>query len=191
MREDYCTLWVARDGRLAVGIRPADGTHKDDARYPYRVTVYRGLTAWTHADDCSAQWYPRDRKATSSTNASERLDRLVVELGAPVLGQSYTLMFARQNTNADNYGGLNWVPVHARTPVTKVEVFPELGASYMEAVLGYHDDIVQDQYQGSRWTQPYEIFRVATAAERALLHAALEDAAAKTRPPSTEEGGET
>jgi hypothetical protein len=191
MREDYCTLWVARDGRLAVGIRPADGTHKDDARFPYRVTVYRGLTARTHADDRSAEWYPRDRKASSSTNAHHRLDRLVVELGSPISGQTYTLMFARRNTNADNYGGLNWVPVHARTPVTKVELFPELGASYMEAVVGYYDDTVQDQYLGSEWTQPYGNFRVATAEERAQHRAALEAEAATPRPPSSQEKGES
>jgi len=152
------------DGRLTLRIAPATGT-ADPAKYPYRVDIY-GADSQIEIN-LPASWHPRVVGAECESSGLRRLDTLLVELGDRGTGQIYMLHFGQHNSDPDAFGGFKWAPVSADVPVTKVQCVPALGASYMESLLSFYDDEIQEEYEDSRWTRPYANFRPATADEDA------------------------
>lgn len=140
-------LWLSEDGTRAMRI-----TATADA---VEVSVWRrGDPAALHLDRRPAEWRPPKPEAASSRYARERLGYLQVEVDEPGLGSTYDLMVATHNADPSTFGGFKWRPIAADTSRDEVRIFPEGGASYYEAVLGYHDDFVEAIRDADAWMQP-------------------------------------
>lgn len=140
-------LWLSEDGTRAMRI-----TATADA---VEVSVWPcGDPAALHLDRRPAQWRPPKPDATSSRHARDRLGYLQVEVGEPGLGSTYDLMVATHNDDPSAFGGFHWRPIAADTTRDAVRLFPEGGASYYEAVLGYYDDVVEAIRDADAWMQP-------------------------------------
>lgn len=139
--------WASEDGALSMHILVGpDGV---------RVTVSRrGEPAVVHLDRRPATWHPPRPEAATSANARHRLGYLQVEVGQPGLGSTYDLMVGTHNEDATTFGGYTWRPVAHDTPRDRVRLFPEGGASYWEAVLGYYDDFVESIREADAWMRP-------------------------------------
>lgn len=140
-------LWVTEDGTREMRIsRGTDGLA--------RVSVWARDPHREHIADRPARWHPPVVSAASSQSARERIGYLDAELGDPGLGSTYSLMLATANEDPSACGGFVWGAVTGDTPRHAVRMFPEGGASYYEAVLGYWDDFVEAIREGDRWMQP-------------------------------------
>ena len=140
-------LWLSEDGTRAMRI-----TATPD---PVQVSVWRCADlAALHLDQRPAKWNAPKPEAASSASARDRLGYLQVEVGEPGLGSTYDLMVATRNTAPSAFGGFDWRPITADTPRDEVRLFPEGGASYYEAVLGYYDDVVEAIREADAWMQP-------------------------------------
>lgn len=160
-RSDYLRLWVAEDRSKSVRIdRSGDGN--------LCVTLWRGLAESVLAENLPAEWHPREPDAAMSMSARRRLDYLCVELGQPGVGATYDLMFATENNDPAAFGGFRWRPVDTAADIQGVRLFPELGASFYEAVLGFWDDFIEAQRQADSWVEPLSTYRPATEEERKL-----------------------
>lgn len=162
VREDLLGAWTCTEGRLSLVIaRP-----KPDA---ITVTVWLGLGERVLADARPARYRPRDPAAGSSPNASARLDRLEVELGDVNLGPTYTLLIAGPNDDPSAWGGFAARPLLPTDAPEDVSLFPEAGASYYEAVLGYYDDVAEAEREVHSWRHPLGCYRRATSSVAMLL----------------------
>lgn len=140
-------LWVTEDQTRAMRItRDGEGVT--------RVTVWRLRDQHAHLSDRPAKWHAPIASAATSSNAKERLGYLQAEVGDPGLGSTYDLMPATRNTDPAAFGGFDWKPIPEDVSREDVRLFPQGGASYMEAVLGYWDDVVEEIRDGDRWMQP-------------------------------------
>ena len=157
---EVCTgLWITEDGTRAMRIdRGPDGTA--------RVSVWgRTKPPVAHLVDRPAGWHAPLDSAAGSRHARERLGYLQVEVGDPGLGSTYDLMLATRNTDPAANGGFDWGPVASDTERCDVRLFPEGGASYWEAVLGYYDDVVEAIRDADGWMQPLSTWRPAAPDE--------------------------
>lgn len=158
MRADlHDTLWIDEAGKRSLLI--------ERRGEQVVVTVWRGLGPTRLLDAGLARWRPH-RDPTSS-NPMRRLDVLQVEAGADGMGSTYDLMVACANHDASAFGGFGWRPAAADTPLSELRLFPQLGASFYEAVLGAYDDFVEEERGGLSWAEPYSTYRPMTPAERA------------------------
>lgn len=107
-----------------------------------------------HIDALPARWRPPVASAAASSWARDRVGYLEVELGAPGLGSTYALMVATRNVDPGAGGGFEWGAITSETPRADVRIFPEGGASYYEAILGYWDDFVEAIRDADSWMQP-------------------------------------
>lgn len=140
-------LWLSEDGTRAMRI-----TATPDA---VQVSVWRCADlAALHLDQRPAKWHPPRSDVATSANARDRLGCLQVEVGEPGLGSTYDLMIATRNMDPSAFGGFDWRPIRADTSRDDVRLFPEGGASYYEAVLGYYDDVVEAIRDADSWMQP-------------------------------------
>lgn len=126
-----------------------------------RVSVWRRSDLAPHLVDRPASWHPPVAAAASSPNAKERIGYLQVEVGDPGLGTTYDLMVACRNADPAASGGFAWGAVPEGAARESVRMFPQGGASYFEAVLGYHDDFVEDLRAQDAWMQPLSTWRPA------------------------------
>lgn len=94
-----------------------------------------------------ASWTPPKEGAEQSPSARERLGYLRLETGDEGLGNTYDLMPGRETSE----GKLKWVRLEPETKRASVRLFPEVGASYFEAVLGAYDDFVEEQTETETW----------------------------------------
>lgn len=105
-----------------------------------------------------AAWRPPRPRAETSEWARERLGYVQVELGAPSVGMTLDLLVA--TANHDGEGGLHglwrWRRLDQATSRADTRLFPELGASYHEAVLGVWDDVVAAERAENAWVHPLE-----------------------------------
>ncbi|MBT3219438.1 MAG: hypothetical protein HN348_10130 [Proteobacteria bacterium] len=163
MRPDLLGYWVAEDGCKSVLI-------EHGKKGWFEVTVFEGLGPATHVEDRPAEWNPCKPEASASDNARKRLDSLVAEMGQKYLGTTYRLMFARQNPDPESHGGFNWIAIDESTAIEDVRIFPQGGASYWEAVLGYYDDFVEELNSFDDWMMPLTSYRRATKEEEKVLH---------------------
>ena len=140
-------LWLSEDGTRAMRITATpDGV---------RVSVWRCADrAALHLDQRPAKWHPPKPDAATSAHARDRVGYLQVEVGHPGLGSTYDLMVTTRNLDPSTFGGFDWRPIMADTPRAEVRLFPEGGASYYEAVLGYYDDVVEAIRDADDWMQP-------------------------------------
>ncbi len=146
--------WRSEDGTRHMRISdPGDGP---------RVTVWSCSEAKiVHLDDRPAKWHPPEPTAAASPNARQRLGYLQVEVGDPGLGSTYDLMAATGSTEPTAFGGFHWRPLAPETSRSDVRLFPEGGASYFEAVLGYYDDAVEAMREADAWMQPLSTWQPA------------------------------
>jgi hypothetical protein len=140
--------FVSEDGRLYFVVRAA-GVEADAERFPLRVEVGREDGAAMYAAGAYAQWIPR--KDESSQSAFDRLDRVVVELGSPLAGPTYSLMFTRPAEAP----GFSFVALRPDTPPERIAVFPQHGWSPYYAA----DD---EWAPSAHWWSPYSTFRLAS-----------------------------
>jgi len=152
-------LWITEDGTRAMRVSRAGES--------FEVSVWRRAGRALHLARRPAKWHPPLPGAAASANAKERLGYLQVEVDAPGLGSTYDLMVATRNRDGAAFGGFDWRPVPPETPRDAVRLFPQGGASYYEAVLGYHDEVVETIRAGDRWMQPLSTWRPATDEEEA------------------------
>lgn len=163
-------FWLSEDGTRAMWI-----TATGDA---VEVSVWRrGDPAPLYLDRRPARWRPPKPDAASSSYARDRLGYLQVEVGEPGLGSTYDLMVATRNEDPSAFGGFHWRPITADTSREEVRIFPEGGASYYEAVLGYYDDFVEAIRDADSWMQPLSTWCPASLADVIpATSAALRDA---------------
>lgn len=157
-------LWVAEDrGKSFQAARGAAGD--------VTLTLWRGFGPEPLLACRPVSWSPRRREG--SEIARERLDVLQAEIGAPGLGPTYDLLIARANDDERRHGGFQWVGRDAATPLADLRAFPELGASFYEAVLGAFDDAIEREREDTAWAMPYSTFCPANA-QQVAAHAAYE-----------------
>ena len=123
--------------------------------------------ARAHLVDRPARWHPPSPAAAGSADARLRLGFLQAEVGTPGLGSTYDLMVATRNHDPAAFAGFDWRPVAAGARRDDVRLFPQGGASYIEAVLGYWDDSVEAIRDADRWMQPLSTWRPASGDEAA------------------------
>ncbi len=165
-------LWVAEDGRLSFQLTA--NAHGD-----VEIDLWRRLGPERWLQRRPTSWTPRQQD--DSPIARRRLDTLQAEIDAPGLGPTYDLLFAQANDGANDgasdsatrHGGFQWVGRQADTPLAELRAFPELGASFYEAVLGPYDDAIEEEREGTAWAMPYSTFRPANA-QQVAAHAAYE-----------------
>jgi hypothetical protein len=162
VREDLLGAWTCTEGRLSLVIE----RRTPDAIV---VTVWLGLGERVLVAARPARYRPRDPDAGSSSSASARLDRLEVELGDVNLGPTYTLLIAGSNDDPSAWGGFAARPLLPKDAPEDVSLFPEAGASYYEAVLGYYDDVAEAEREAYSWRYPLGQYRRASAVEAAAL----------------------
>ncbi len=156
MPAHYQGLWVAVDGSKSLHICR-------DHQGQLRVHIWTGFGEQLKADNLLARFNPRS--AHSEHGLGGRLDTLSVELGAEGLGSTYELMFAVEDRHAHE-GAFKWV-APSTDDVAELRVFPEVGTSYYEAMLGPYDDLVEELDGDDAWLYPLSTYRPATEAERA------------------------
>ena len=139
--------WLCEDATRAMLIMVADPGVVE-------VTVWRRVDQHMHLERCPARWHPPKPDASASRNARQRIGYLQVEVGTPSLGTTYDLMPAMRNGDPSTFGGFEWIPLAPDTARADVRLFPEGGASYYEAVLGYYDDTVEAEREADEWMQP-------------------------------------
>ena len=124
-------VWASQDGTKTLHISQVDGEVHVLVRAPDDRVLFEKKAAWTPPKDGAEQ----------SPSARERLGYLRVETGDEGLGNTYDLMPGRHTSE----GKLQWVRLQPETAQASVRLFPEVGASFYEAVLGMYDDFVEEQ----------------------------------------------
>lgn len=151
-------LWIAEDRSKALDVRLND-------RNLLVVDIGRGLGRRDIGRMLVTNWHAKKPGHEASRVPGWRLDRLVVEAGRPGLDRTYELLVARPNRDPSAYGGLPWVCAGPSTPREDIRLFPQTGASFLDAV-SYQED------EGFiPWAEPLSTYRPATEAE-ARLHRA-------------------
>ncbi len=152
------TLWVDEGGLRSLWIEGGtDGP---------RVSVWRGLGSARLLTRCPGRWHPH--REPGSAVARRRLDVLQVEAGDVGLGSTYDLMLARENRDPAAFDGMRYVTADDETPLDDLRLFPEVGGSFYDAVLGADDPFAEDERDTLGWAQPYRTYHIATASERAM-----------------------
>ena len=164
-RDDLLGHWVCTAGRLSLRI-------ERDRAGALLVTVWRGLGRSRLVRAAPARYEPPREQHRSSPSARARLGYLCVELAESGLGPTYDLMFAGKNADPSAFGGYEARPLSPDDAPADVLIFPEPGASFLEAVLGPYDDVIEDERSGNDWMLPLGRYRWATAKEDAALAAA-------------------
>ncbi len=148
-------LFVAEDRKLAFEVQRAE---PGDKQPPFVTTVWKGLGEDVYLHRAYTRFYPATE--LSSPHAQSRLGHFLVELGATNVGNTYTLLVARQNDDNSKFGGMQWVAALEDTPASALHIFPEHGSSpYMADEWDWQEG----------WWYPYSTFRVATEEERAAF----------------------
>lgn len=143
--------WRSEDGSRAMHIV---ATTDDDGREAIAVSVWRVADGGALMTRRPGKWRAPRVGAEASAYARERLGFVQVEVGLPGLGTTYDLMVARANPEPGTRGGYQWIRLAPETARADVRLFPEAGASYYEAVLGYWDDYVETLRDADAWMQP-------------------------------------
>ncbi len=80
---------------------------------------------------------------------------------------SYTLLIPGSNDDPSAWGGFAARPLLPKDAPEDVSLFPEAGASYYEAGLGYYDDVAEPEREAYSWRYPLGQYRRASAVEAA------------------------
>ena len=164
--EHVLGCWVAEDATKSLEIRAGEGG-------ALRVTVWEGLGGAPLAEDRPATLHPPEPGREADGYARARLGYLQVELGDPGLGSTYDLMVGYPSDDPSATGGFAWGRLPSGGDPSRLRLFPEMGASFYEAVLGAWDDFVEEARQAEgHWIEPLSSYRPATADERARLRGA-------------------
>lgn len=123
--------WASEDGTKVLTISSVDDEAHVLVRAPDKRVLFEKKASWTPPKDGAEQ----------SPSARERLGYLRVETGDEGLGNTYDLMPGRETSE----GKLQWVRLKPDTAQANVRLFPDVGASFYEAVLGMYDDFVEEQ----------------------------------------------
>lgn len=124
-------VWASEDGTKTLTITPVGEHAHVVVRTPAGEILFEKEATWTPAKDGADQ----------SPSARDRLGYVRLETGDKGLGNTYDLMPGRNTTE----GKLQWIRLAVDTPRADVRLFPEVGASFFEAVLGMYDDFVEEQ----------------------------------------------
>lgn len=160
LRDDLLGLWIAEDATKTLLV-------SRDATGETRVTVWRGLGEEVLASERPACFRAPAVGAERSASALARLGVLSVELGEVGAGTTYDLMFAAERGPNDP-ADFAWRAVRATDVRDRVRVFPQGGASFLEAVLGAWDEAVEAEREREQaWLEPLSTYRPATTDEAA------------------------
>ncbi len=161
-RADLLGLYVAEDETKTMKVERA----ADDAEYPFRVSVWRGLGEAVHVSARPARWTPPNLEKSQKL-ASHRCGMLEAELGDRGLGCTYRLYFTAPGPEPKTF---DWCAVLSTTTPAEVRVFPESRGSFYDAVLGHYDDFAEELRDAeTHWVGPLSTYRVASDAQRSTF----------------------
>lgn len=127
-------VWASEDGTKTLAISGVEEAQVV-VRGPDEAVLFTKKATWTQPKDGAEQ----------SPSARERLGYLRLETGDEGLGNTYDLMPGRETSG----GKLKWVRLRPDTKRENVRLFPEVGASFYEAV-GV-DDFAEEQTETETW----------------------------------------